>query len=78
MSTSIPQSDWYRVFVQGATGFVTISPLREELEDRAQKFCNRQDLEMVLLGERISLPPYIFGNFPRIEIVFAAVKKASP
>ena len=28
---------------------------------------------MVVLGEQISQPPYILGNFPRIEIVFAVV-----
>lgn len=31
----------------------------------------------LVLGERISEPPYIFGNFPRIEIVFALVDMAS-
>ena len=30
---------------------------------------------MVVLGEGISQPPYILGNFPRIEIVFAAIDK---
>jgi len=60
---------------QGATGYVPISALREDVEDRAQKFCERQGKHMVLLGEEISKPPYIFGNFPRIEIVFAAVEK---
>ena len=28
-----------------------------------------------MLGERISEPPYIMGNFPRIEIVFALINK---
>ena len=26
---------------------------------------------MIALGERISEPPYILGNFPRMELVFA-------
>ena len=30
---------------------------------------------MMVLGEKISQPPYILGNFPRIELVFAAVDK---
>lgn len=29
----------------------------------------------MVLGERISHPPYILGNFPRIEIVFALIDK---
>jgi len=28
-----------------------------------------------VLGERISEPPYIMGNFPRIEVVFALIDK---
>ena len=75
MSHNYPEKDLYRVYEQGATGFVSISSLREELEDRAQKFCERQGKRMMLLGEKISQPPYILGNFPRIEIVFAAVDK---
>ncbi len=75
MSYHYPDSDLYRVYEQAATGFVSISSLRDEVEDRAEKFCTRQGKRMVLLGERISQPPYILGNFPRIEIVFAAVDK---
>jgi hypothetical protein len=74
MSHHYAQQDLYRVYQQAATGFVSISTLREEIEDRAEKFCSRQGKKMVLLGEKISQPPYILGNFPRIEIVFAAVE----
>lgn len=75
MGHKYPDADLYRVYQQAATGFVSISTLRDELEDRAERFCARQGKRMVLLGERISQPPYILGNFPRIEIVFAAVDK---
>jgi hypothetical protein len=75
MSHNYPDKDLYRVYVQGATGYVPISALREHVEDRADKFCERQGKRMVVLGERISQPPYIFGNFPRIEIVFACIDK---
>ena len=30
----------------------------------------------MVLGEQISQPPYILGNFPRIEIVFALIEKS--
>jgi hypothetical protein len=75
MSHNYPKKDIYRVYVRGATGFVTIASLREDVEDRAIKFCERQGKGMVILGEKISRPPYILGNFPRIEIVFAAINK---
>jgi hypothetical protein len=75
MSHHYPEQDIYRVYEQASTGFVSISTLREEVEDRTEKFCTRQGKKMVALGEKISQPPYILGNFPRIEIVFAAVDK---
>jgi hypothetical protein len=75
MTHSYPAKDIYRVYVRGATGFVTMAALREDVEDRAEKFCSRQGKGMVILGEQISKPPYILGNFPRIEIVFAVVPK---
>ena len=75
MSNNYPQSSIYRVFQQGSTGFTSIETLREDVEARATTFCERQGKGMVVLGERISQPPYILGNFPRIEIVFAAIDK---
>ncbi|RYD19842.1 MAG: hypothetical protein EOP88_17450 [Verrucomicrobiaceae bacterium] len=75
MGHKYPAKDVYRLYAQGATGFVSIAALREDVESRAEKFCERQGKGMEVLGERISKPPYILGNFPRIEIVFAAVPK---
>ena len=74
-SHTLPDKDIYRLFQQGATGFVPISSIRENLEDRAEKYCTRQGKGMLLLGEASSKPPYILGNFPRVEIVFATVEK---
>jgi hypothetical protein len=75
MSNNIPKKDIYRVFEQGANGFVSIASLREDMESRAEKFCERQGRGMLVLGESILHPPYLMGNFPRAEIVFAAVEK---
>lgn len=73
MSHNYPASSIYRLYQRASTGFTPISSLREEIEARAQTFCARQGKGMIVLGERISQPPYILGNFPRIEIVFACV-----
>jgi len=70
-----PQSDIYTLYERGATGFVSIQTLRSNLERRAELFANRQNKSIVVLGERISEPPYILGNFPRIQIVFALIDK---
>ena len=75
MSHSYPDSNIYRVYQRASTGFTSIAALREDVEARATTFCERQGKGMVVLGERISPPPYILGNFPRIEIVFACIDK---
>ena len=75
MSHTYPDKDVYRIFQQGATGFVPLASIREDLELQAEKFCERQGKGMVVLGSNYSKPPYILGNFPRMELIFAAVDK---
>lgn len=75
MSHSYPTENVYRIYHRASTGFNSIAGLREEAEARAQQFCERQGKGMVVLGEKTSPPPYILGNFPRIEIVFASIEK---
>ena len=65
----------FRVYEQGATGFVPMASVRETAEKRAQDFCGREGKGMSVVGEQISHPPYILGNFPRIEIAFTCVEK---
>jgi len=78
MSHSIPESEIYRIYHRAASGFVSIQSIRQAAEKRANQFCESQGKAMVLLGEKISEPPYILGNFPRIEIVFGSVEKIRP
>ena len=78
MSHNYPDKDVYRIFQQGATGFVPLASIREDLELQAEKFCERQGNGMVVLGANYSKPPYILGNFPRMELIFAAVDKTKP
>lgn len=68
-------ADLYRVYQQGATGFLSIQSVRQTAERRAIEFCERQGKTMRVISEQISNPPYILGNFPRIEIVFACMDK---
>jgi hypothetical protein len=76
MHHAYPDGDIYRIYHRAASGFVSIQSIRQAAEKRGLEFCQRQGRSMVVLGEKISQPPYILGNFPRIEIVFAAVEKA--
>jgi hypothetical protein len=75
MSHNYPDKNVYRIFQQGATGFVPLSSIRQDLEAQAEQFCARQGKSMVVLGANYSKPPYILGNFPRMELIFAAVDK---
>lgn len=64
----------YRVFQQGATGFVSIQSVRDDAEQRATEFCKRKTGGvMESLQETTANPPFILGNFPRVEIVFECV-----
>lgn len=72
---SYSPQDIYRIYERAASGFEGIDSLRRNLERRAGEFSQRQGKSFVVLGEQISHPPYILGNFPRIEIVFALIDK---
>jgi hypothetical protein len=65
----------YRVFHQGATGFVSVQSIRVSAEKRAAEFCERKNKVVKTLRERTSKPPHILGNYPRIEIIFTCVDK---
>jgi Short C-terminal domain len=76
--SATPGNEVYRVFVQGATGFVSMGSVREDAEQRAKDFCDRKGKAVESLSETTANPPYILGNFPRIEIVFDCVAVAGP
>ena len=77
MKNEYPESDIYTLYERGSTGFVSIQTLRLNLERRAELFANRQNKSFIVIGEKISEPPYILGNFPRIQIVFALIDKSN-
>jgi putative oligomerization/nucleic acid binding protein len=70
-----PGNPAFRVFIQGATGFVSMQSVRDDAEQRATAFCDRKGKAMESLTETTATPPYILGNFPRIEIVFDCIEK---
>ncbi len=65
----------YRVFHQGATGFVSVQVVRDDAELRGKEFCDRKGKVMKPLRETTSKPPHVLGNFPRVEIVFSCVDR---
>lgn len=63
----------YRIFHQGATGFVSVQSVREDVEKRAIDYCSEHGKHMLRLREHTSTPPHITGNFPRVELIFGCV-----
>ena len=70
-------SDQYRIFHQAATGFVSVQNIREDVENRATDFCGKKGQVFKTLSEQTSMPPYMMGNFPRIEIIFVCTDRTS-
>lgn len=71
------QGERYRVFHQASTGFSGTSGIRKSATKRANDFCSKKDRnkKMLTVSEHTAAPPYILGNFPRIEIIFVCVDK---
>lgn len=67
----------YRVFSQGGSGFVPISAERSDDEQRANEFCKQENKIAMTLSEQMSTPPYILGNFPKMEIIFICVENSN-
>jgi len=70
-------SEQYRVFQQAATGFISVETCREEVEQKAYRYCENKGMSLKLLQERTSVPPHILGNFPRAELVFVCLPKSN-
>lgn len=77
VSDETTNEEKYRIFHQASTGFSGTSGIRKTAETRAKKFCQNlgKNKVMLKLSEHTAKPPYILGNFPRIEIIFACVDK---
>lgn len=70
LADASPSAKAFRAFYQGGSGFVSLASVRTTVEDMATKHCARESRNVRLLQERVSTPPHVLGNFPRIEWVF--------
>ena len=68
-------SEQYRVYQQAATGFISVETCREEVEQKAFRYCENMGKSLKILQERKSVPPHILGNFPRAELLFVCLPK---
>jgi hypothetical protein len=70
-----PDTEAYRVFNQGSTGFVSLEPNREDAEALATRLCEQRQQVIRSLQETVSKPPPVLGNLSRVELVFECVPK---
>ena len=72
------EGERYRVFHQASTGFSGTGGIRRTAVQRATQFCNAKGKKrkMITVLEHTAAPPYILGNFPRIEIIFVCVEES--
>ena len=72
-----PGAEVYRAFYQGGSGFVSVSSVRETVEEMATKHCARKGKAARPLQETTSKPPHVLGNFPRVELLFECTDSIS-
>lgn len=68
-----PGAEAYRAFYQGGSGFVSVSSVRNAVEEMATKHCARKGKVVHPIQETTSTPPHVLGNFPRVEWIFECV-----
>lgn len=71
-------AELFRVFQQGATGFVSVASVRSGVEEIATQHCARRGKVVKPIQETASTPPHILGNFPRVEWLFECTDLPQP
>lgn len=69
-------AEQYRVFNQGATGFVPNSGNISDAENRARAFCGDKGKQLRMLSLTTSPAAVLPGNYPRAELVFECASNA--
>ncbi|MCX4150017.1 MULTISPECIES: hypothetical protein [Paraburkholderia] len=60
----------YFVSKQAATGFPGLGNLRADVTTEARQFCARSGKDLRVHRTNETQPPYILGNYPRVELEF--------
>lgn len=65
----------FMITKQAATGFPGIGNLKAEVVQEAVGFCGAMEKDMTQVAYDESKPPYILGNYPRVELQFSCTVK---
>jgi len=63
-------TDRFMISKQAATGFSGLGDMKAEALREADAHCRLKSRGMQVVSTNESKPPYIFGNFPRVEVIF--------
>jgi hypothetical protein len=73
-----PGEESYRVFEAGRTGMVSLQSVRSTTQEKAGAYCNSKGRTMHGLVETAARPPFIEGNFARVELIFECIARRAP
>lgn len=68
----------YIVTRQAATGFSGAGTLKADAISEAAKFCDSQGKVMKVIAVTEAQPPFLFGNYPKAEVIFKALDPRDP
>jgi hypothetical protein len=74
VSEDLSNSEQYRIYEKGASGFVSVDALKDDAEHRANDFCSEKNKVMKTIKVQ-TLHIGKIGAFPKIEITFVCVDK---
>jgi hypothetical protein len=67
--------DTYVISKQAATGFNGLGSLKADALKEAYGQCAKTGQSVQVVDDQESKPPFILGNFPRVDITFRCVKE---
>lgn len=65
----------YSISNQAATGFSGLQDIKSEAYEEASQFCGKKDKDFKTVNIETTKPPYIFGNYPRVDLRFKCITK---
>lgn len=71
-------ADRFMVSRQAATGFSGLGTLKADALREAEQYCAKNRKAVYVLKTTESEPPYVLGNFPRVEIEFMCLDSSDP
>jgi len=75
LGEDITNGEHYRIYQQGATGFVPLSGIRDDIERQAITYCNNNGRKIKML--KIINSPTSLGCPPKAELIFTCIQKES-